>query len=266
MPDQASGRAQRSRDSIGNVLVVAIGLSLVCSVLVSATAVVLKPLQVRNAELNRQQIILEVAGLMRDGADVPTLFEQVEPRIVDLESGNYAEGLDPVDFDALAAAADDELGVAIPRERDIANIKRRSRYALVYQVRRGGLLDQVILPVHGYGLWSTMYGYLSLERDANTVRGLRFYEHAETPGLGDQIDNPRWRALWVGKRVYGPEGKPRIEVIKGAVDPGAAGADYAIDGLAGATLTSRGVTNLMHYWLGEDGYGPYLARLRETGE
>ena len=129
-------------------------------------------------------------------------------------------------------------------------------------MREDGAVGEIILPVHGKGLWSTMYGYLALAPDGNTIRGLRFYEHAETPGLGDQVDKPAWRAQWDGKIAYGEDGEPRIEVIRGTVEPGP-GAEYQVDGLSGATLTGRGVTNLLHYWLGPDGFGPYLERFRE---
>ena len=158
--DNNGNPRHRPRDGIANVLVVSIGLSLVCSILVSVTAVTLKPLQIRNEELKRKEIILSVAGLLETAADndVEALFRQVEPRVVDLASGEYAEDIDPSRF----GAGDSEFSIAIPDNRDIANIGERSRYAVVYELRRDGKLEQVILPVHGYGLWSTMYGYLSL--------------------------------------------------------------------------------------------------------
>ena len=95
------------------------------------------------------------------------------------------------------------------RAQDEAGIGRRARYAPVYLVFEEDALQQAILPVHGYGLWSTMYGYLSLESDLNTVAGITFYDHAETPGLGGEIDNPRWQSRWVGKKIYGDDGTVR---------------------------------------------------------
>jgi len=258
-----SPKPKFDRDSISNTLFVAIGLSLVCSVLVASTAIFLKPVQEKNEEEFRQRIILDVAGLMEPGRDIDELFAAVEARIVDLESGEYSDAVDAATFDAVMAAGDPELGVAIPDELDIAGIRRRARYAPVYLVRKNGALQQIILPVYGKGLWSTMLGYLSLENDANTIRGLQFYAHAETPGLGDQVEKSAWRAQWVGKKVFDDSGTPQIEVIRGLVQVDSADAIHQIDGLSGATLTGRGVTHLVQYWTGPNGFGPYLESIRQ---
>jgi Na+-transporting NADH:ubiquinone oxidoreductase subunit C len=259
MPESRKKTPARNRDSISNTLLVAIGVSLFCSVLVSATAVILKPQQLRNQELYRQKIVLEVAGLYEDGADVGALFANIETRLVRLDSGEYTDSLDPGNFDPLAASKDPEQSVAVPADLDIAGIRRRAQLAPVFLVSEAGSVSQLILPVYGSGLWSTMYGYLALEADGRTIRGLRFYEHAETPGLGDQIDKPEWRAGWAGKQLLDDEGQLRIEVIRGQVTAGDS-AIYQVDGLAGATLTGRGVTDLLRYWMGPHGFGPYLAR------
>jgi len=259
MPD----KQDFDRDSISNTLMVAIGLSLVCSVIVSSAAIVLKPVQEKNAEEFRQQIILDVAGLMTPGGDIEALFAAIEPRMVNLESGDYTDAADPASFDAIIAAGDPELGIAIPDEQDIAGIGRRAKYAPVYLVRDGDTVEQLILPVYGKGLWSTMLGYLSVAPDGSTIKGLRFYAHAETPGLGDQIDKEPWRAQWVGKQLYGDGDEPRIRVIKGSVPAGGADARYMVDGLSGATLTANGVTGLVQYWTGPHGFGPYLKNYRE---
>lgn len=253
-------------DSVAKMLLVTIVLSLVCSVLVSSAAVLLKPMQERNVELARKARILEVAGLMEPGRPVDALFESVETRMVELETGEFSAEHDPDNFDMQVAARDPRLGVAIPPWEDIAGITRRSRFAPVYLVRdASGALDMVILPVHGYGLWSTMYGFLALSGDGQEVRGLTFYQHAETPGLGGEIENPRWLARWEGRRVFGPEGEVRLQVVHGSVDPASEWAEWSVDGLSGATLTADGVSNMVQYWLGEQGFGPFLARLQEEG-
>ncbi|MFP5414831.1 MAG: NADH:ubiquinone reductase (Na(+)-transporting) subunit C, partial [Gammaproteobacteria bacterium] len=147
--------------------------------------------------------------------------------------------------------------------QDIAKIQRRVKYAQVYVVAGpDGGIDKVILPVKGYGLWSTLHGFIALERDLNTVAGIGFYEHAETPGLGGEVDNPVWKASWHGKQLYDADGKVALKVIKGRADNSKPEAAYQIDGLSGATLTSRGVQNLIHYWLGDQGFAPFLANLR----
>lgn len=270
MPDSAEKRKGVSgwpRDSRRNTVFIAVALSLVCSVLVASAAVFLRPLQERNAERNRQKIILQVAGLLDAGADIDAQFRQVEARVVDLESGRYAEHLDPLVYDAARAARDPEMSTALSRADDMAGIGRRPDYATVYLVRPEGRLRYIILPVYGYGLWSTMYGFVALEADGNTIAGLQFYEHAETPGLGAEIDNPAWRAQWRGKLVYGDDGAPRVQVARGPVPADAAPsvARYQVDGLAGSTLTGRGVTNLLQYWLGDDGFAPYLRRIGTEG-
>lgn len=261
MPD-AKGKSGRSRDSVANVLIVAIGVSLACSVLVSATAVLLRPQQENNQTLYRQRIVLEVAELYEPGDDIGERFAGIDARLVDLASGNYVTSMDARTFDPLAASTDSELSVPIPGDADVANIRRRAIYAPVYLVRRGDAVEQVILPVYGSGLWSTMYGYLALESDGMTVRGLRFYEHAETPGLGDQMDKAAWRAQWPGKRLFANDGTPRIEVVRGQALPGE-DLIHQVDGMSGATLTGRGITNLLHYWIGPHGFGPYLENLRQ---
>jgi Na+-transporting NADH:ubiquinone oxidoreductase subunit C len=132
----------------------------------------------------------------------------------------------------------------------------------VYLVNdEAGALDRIILPIRGYGLWSTLYGFVALESDANTIVGLGFYEHAETPGLGGEVDNPSWKAKWSGKLAY-KNGDVAISVLKGAVNPAAADAQWQVDGLSGATLTTKGVHNLVQYWLGDDGFAPLLGNLR----
>jgi len=235
----------------------------VCSVVVSSAAVLLRPVQERNRALDRKENILAVAGLDTSAADVDTLFARFETRAVDLDTGRFTDAVDPAAYEQRRAADDPAASIAIPPGEDIAGIGRRARVALVYLLRDGDDIRQVVLPVHGYGLWSTLYGFLSVEGDGNTVAGIRFYEHAETPGLGGEVDNPAWREKWVGKAVYDDDGEVRLRLVKGAVDESRPGAVHEVDGLAGATLTARGVTNLIRYWLGEQGFGPFLANLRE---
>ena len=251
---------QFSRDSIGNTLLVAVGVSIVCSVLVSAAAITLRPLQEANQNEFRQRIVLEVAGLYEPGANIEALFTGIDARLVELETGNYVEDIDPESFDEAAAINDPSLSVAIPAAIDIANIRRRAVYSPVYVVKDGDTVEQYILPVRGAGLWSTLYGYLSVEPDGNTIRGLRFFEHAETPGLGDFIEKLDWVEQFTGLLLYDEAGNPRVEIVRGQVQPGP-DAVHQVDGVSGATLTANGVTYLIQYWTGPHGFGPYLARI-----
>lgn len=252
-----------SRDSISNTFAVAIGVSLLCSVLVSAAAVLLKPAQALNETRYRQKIVLEVAGLYDEGMNIGQGFAAIDAQLVDLASGDYVTTQDARSFDVVAAASEPDSSVAIPDTLDLAGIRRRATMMPVYRVMDGDAVQQVILPVYGKGLWSTMYGYLSLSPDGSTVQGLRFYEHAETPGLGDQIDKEPWRAQWAGKVIYDGGDEPQIRVIKGVVPAAAPDAMHMIDGLSGATLTANGVTGLVQYWTGPHGFGPYLKNFRE---
>lgn len=254
-----------SRDSAKKVLGVAFLLCLICSVLVSLAAVGLGERQERNKAEEKKRNILQAAGLYRDGVPVAEQFKQIEPRIVDLQNGTFTDRFDPAGFDSRAAARDPQTAYPIPAALDLAAIKNRSRYKDVYLVLADGQLQKLILPVHGKGLWSTMYGFIALGPDLTTVNGFAFYEHGETPGLGGEVDNPNWKKQWPGKKIYDEAGHVRIEVLKGTVDRTSANAVYQADGLAGATLTARGVSNLLRYWLGEDGYKPFIDNLKREG-
>ncbi|MBV1789188.1 Na(+)-translocating NADH-quinone reductase subunit C [Marinobacterium sp. D7] len=252
-----------NNDTIGKTLTVTILLCVICSVVVSAAAVMLKPKQVANKDLDRKSNILAAAGIADPSKSVDELFKQITTRYVDLDSGKFVEA--PVaNYDARKAAKDPQLGEKLGRSEDIASIKYQAKVMPVYLVESGdGSIEKVILPVHGYGLWSTLYGFLALEGDLNTVVGLGFYSHAETPGLGGEVDNPLWKALWPGKKVYADDtSDPEIHLVKGSVDPSTPNAEYKVDALSGATLTSNGVTHLIQFWMGKNGYAPFLNNLR----
>ena len=112
-------------------------------------------------------------------------------------------------------------------------------------------------------MWGILYGYLAIENDFNTVAGLEFYEHKETPGLGAEIDNPKWKSLWKGKKIYKDNGEVSLKVIKGSVLNNSINYKYEVDGLSGATLTCNGVSNLIAYWMGNDGYLNFIQKLKE---
>ena len=95
----------------------------------------------------------------------------------------------------------------LPLTDDPASIGRRSNYVTIYLLKNNdGTIDKLILPIHGYGLWSTLYGFVALEEDTNEIFGLQFYQHAETPGLGAEVDNPKWKAQWKGKSLRNEDG------------------------------------------------------------
>ncbi len=225
----------------------------------------LRPLQQANQELDFRSNILAAAGLQDAEGSVDEIFsERVEARVVDLKTGKFTDAKNPEDYDQWAAAKDPSQSMDLSKDQDIASIGRREQYAEVYMIRTPeGELESVVLPVRGYGLWSTLYGFMAVEPDGNTVAGLTFYEHAETPGLGGEVDNPKWKSIWEGKKIYGEDGNVQLSVVKGSVEPSAPESQYKVDGLSGATLTSRGVDGLVAFWLGDLGFKPFLKNLRE---
>lgn len=256
-------------ESMKNILTVALGVCLVCSVLVATAAVSLSSKQAENRKLDKLKNILEAGQLYEEGKSVEQIYqEKIEPVLVDLSTGDIVPKekqtglLDIETFDIPKVAGDKEYGYAIPPDKDIAGIKRRPKYMPVYLVKSGDQLEKVILPIYGKGLWSTMYGFLALDKDLKTVRGITFYQHGETPGLGGEVDNPRWKAKWNGKQALDENGNVILDVIKGTVDPNSPDANHKIDGLSGATITTRGVDHTIDYWLGEDGYAKFLEKLK----
>ena len=245
-------------DSIGKTIFVAVSLCLIASMVVSAVAVSMRPMQKINALKDKQVNILQVAGIYDPEKDVSEAFAIFDTQILELETGLFTSKFDIDTFDDRESANNPETSMAL--KSDPAGIGRKTKYAKIYLLRDAkGEIDKVILPIHGYGLWSTLYGYIALEENGNDIFGLQFYDHAETPGLGAEVDNPRWKALWKGKKLADSDGVLQISVSK--TKP-AAGAIYHIDGLAGATLTTVGVDNLVKFWMGESGFRPFLKNLK----
>lgn len=254
------------KETIGKTFLVALLLCVVCSVLVSAAAVYLRPTQAANKNLDRKKNILMAADLLKEGLSVEEAFKSIEPKVVDLATGEYVVDIDAESYDQRRAAREPAESEEVPPSEDIASVRRKAKRASVYLIYRGDEVRKIILPLHGLGLWSTLYGFVAIDaRDLNTIRGLVYYEHGETPGLGGEVDNPAWKALWNGKQVFDQDGNVRIEVVKGKVVPNRPETRYQVDGLSGATITARGVSNMLRYWLGKDGFGPYLDRLKARG-
>ncbi len=254
-----------SNDSLEKTINVALALCLVCAVLVSLATVALRPLQGYNKALDMKKNILDVAGLLQDDTDIDQAFkDRIEAKLVDLATGEYVEG-NVDEYDQRKAAKDPAQNEVIPVDKDIASIRMKAKVVKVFLVKNGGQLQSIILPINGYGLWSTMYGFLALEADGQTVQSINLYDQGETPGLGGEVVNPNWRALWKGKKVYGENGDVALTLVKGTVDTSRPDAVNKVDGLAGATLTSRGVSNLIQYWMGSEGFAPYLNKIKSNG-
>lgn len=255
-------------NSTGYTILFAAIVGLICATLVAVAAVALKPMQDANARLYMEKNVLIAADLVEPGqslsiAEVNALFdENVVTRLVSLETGQLVE-VDPADarqFDQRAARKDPATSAVAPENN--AGVRRLPAQAPVYFIQRDGALSQVVIPVDGLGMWGTVYGFMSLAADGKTVEGVTFYEHKETPGLGGEISNADWQAVWEGRVAYGDAGDVDLKIIKGQAGP-AADDPHSIDGLAGATVTGNAVTRFVQFWLGERGFKPFLERLSE---
>lgn len=239
----------------------------VCAIFVSSLAVGLNERQEANELQFKQANVLEAAGLLEPGerlssAEIQRRFANVETVLVDLRSGEEVADADAGAFDQQAAKKDPERSREAPPND--ARVIRLPYRAQVFKLRgEDGELEKLILPIEGYGLWSTLYGFLALSADTRAIAGITYYQHGETPGLGGEVDNPRWKALWPGRKAFDDNWRPEIVVIKGKAGPPAED-PHRVDGLSGATITSRGVSNMLRFWLGPDGFGPYLENVRTS--
>jgi Na+-transporting NADH:ubiquinone oxidoreductase subunit C len=240
----------------------------VCALLVSVAAVSLQPRQAANARLYMEKNVLLAAGLAQPGVDlseqdVQAIFDKsIRARLVDLQTGELVpEGkIDARRYDQRKARSDpDASRVAPPNNAGIGRIPNRG---IAYFIMKDDKVDQIVIAVEGLGMWGTIYGFLSLAPDGNTVRGLTYYDQKETPGLGGEIGNPKWQALWHGRKGFDDQWNARITVIKGPAGPPEKD-PLRVDGLSGATVTSNAVTRLMQFWLSDNGYGKFLKRFRE---
>ncbi len=264
---------QFDKEGLGNVLLVAVSVCLVCSIVVSSAAVMLKPQQQINQELDRKQNILRAAGMLpadsiidSEGRGADEIFKRFDVRAVNLETGEYTDRVDVESYDQTKASRVSATSLDLTTSEDIATLGRREHVALVYVLTtEKGALDKVVLPVRGYGLWGTLFGYLAIEGDLQTVAGLAFYTHKETPGLGGEVDNPNWKALWPGVLLFDESGSPAVRLVKTRSPGSSAAAAHEVDALSGATMTSRGVENLVRFWTSELGYGPFLSKLQAGG-
>jgi len=240
-------------------------LAFICSTLVAGAAVGLRPLQEANKALDQKKNILYAAGLFDKTKSIEDMFASIDTKVVDLATGSFVSKdiVDPATFKQAKAAFTDEFGRSLTSEEDISKIKRLEKYSVVYLVKKDGKTEQVILPVRGKGLWSTMFAYVSLDADMSTIKGVSFYEHGETPGLGGEIENKSWQKSWQDKKIYSDSGDVALSFAKGKSSASGAASIHEIDGLSGATLTTKGVDNLMEFWFGDHGFKPFITAMKK---
>jgi len=253
------------KESVLRTLLVSFVVCFVCSLVVSYAAVSLRDAQQTNKLNDKRSKILQAAGVFDASLPVEDQFNKLEQKFIDFSNGQlieYVDGLDLSTYDPVEYSKKSDFSRSVNSDEDIAIIKSQELYGKIYILRNPDQsINKVVLPVRGYGLWGTLFGFISLGSDLNTIEGLEFYEHKETPGLGGEVDNPNWKKIWKGKKVYDISKLVSIEVIKGKTEANDTKITYKVDGLSGATLTSRGVTNMMHYWFGKNGYKSALENL-----
>jgi Na+-transporting NADH:ubiquinone oxidoreductase subunit C len=219
--------------SNGYVLGFAVTVCVAISTMLAITANSLGELQAAAKEFDRQKNVMIAGGLIEEGdprprAELQAIYEkQIRTQVVDLQTGDFDPSKKPADLEALK------------------DPKAKARYrAVAVALDADGKETGLILPITCKGLWGPMLGYLALDGDANHVRGITFYAHKETPGLGGEVDNPQWKEMWKGKAVLGSGGAlVGVTVKKGKVDAAVpAEKQHYVDGLSGATITSGGVT------------------------
>ncbi|MEX0957174.1 MAG: NADH:ubiquinone reductase (Na(+)-transporting) subunit C [Rhizobiaceae bacterium] len=252
-------------DSRVKTLGVAFLVALFCATAVSLTAVTLRPLQEANLQRERETRLADMIAALPGMADIlrETGADTLETVIIELDTGTIADEIDPAQFDYAAAQSNAEASTPLPAEADVAGIGRRPDHAPAYLLREGERLVLAVLPVYGSGYQSTIRAYLALEGDLNTIAALSIYEQGETPGIGTRITDAGWQDRWQGKQIADDTGAVGITAVQG----GAAEGPFEVDAIGGATRSSMGVSNLVRFWLGERGFGPFLEHLKaEEGQ
>lgn len=254
-----------NNDSPSKALLVVTLTALFCSILVTVTAVTLKPMQKVYQNLERNRAIVQVSGLTADvkllsDREVAQLFQSLEARIVDLDSGTFDARFNPDTFASWQVDNDPELSTEIPSQLDVAQLGRRSQLVTIYLVNEADQLKRMILPIYGQGMWSKISAFIALDRDLNSIADITFYQQKETAGIGDKILNPDWQDSWKGRKLYDQQGTLQLGIgLSQTPRP----AVHQIDAISGATVTVNAIKNIVAYWFGAHGYARFLNAYRK---
>ncbi len=232
-----------------HTIIFTIVICLVCSTLLALASSGLRERKERNRALYVKKNILKVVNLYN--RDMGLSDEEVE----DL----YEKSIQGMVIDKKG----EEIKDVLPG--DTKTLKKKDLHPLYLHVENGKSLVYVLY-VEGKGLWSTVKGYLALDADAETVTGIAFFDHGETPGLGGEIEKDWFTTQWKGKRIFDPEGKlTPTQIVKGKVAGSkyAKEAEYYVDGISGATLTGNGINKFIAKDLKV--YEPFLRKIRKKG-
>ncbi|MCI2963243.1 Na(+)-translocating NADH-quinone reductase subunit C [Shewanella sp. N2AIL] len=250
------------KDTVVGTMIFTITLCLLCSFMITGTAGILKERKVskKRDEVKRYVLMAADVNLGQD-TDFREIFaKSVKPLLINLDTGKVDSDANVLDFDERMAAINPETSSA--PKKDIAKIKTRANDARVFKVLDAdGKLDSVVVPFYGKGLWSMIYGYVAVEPDFNTIKGLVVYEHGETPGIGDFVTDPHWLSLWKGKQLFDEKGKFAMRLVKGGAKEGDV---HGVDAVSGATMTGRGVQRAMEFWFGVEGFQTFFNQLKAS--
>ncbi len=230
----------------------ALAVTITCSLLLATAATLLKPMQETNKKIDIKKNILSVVGIKpAEGetftrAQIEDLYaKNIKEMVLDME-GNIIEGKKPIDIDP----------------------KKDTNLHALYEYIVGDEIKAYIIPIEGKGLWSTLYGYFALEPDLNTVKGITFYQHGETPGLGGEIEKEWFTSNFVGKKILDEDGNlESITVVKGKVTDVISNEEerkHYVDGMSGATITGRGLSDFLKEDL--QSYEPFFKQVRNNKE
>ncbi|MGI9327607.1 MAG: NADH:ubiquinone reductase (Na(+)-transporting) subunit C [Pseudomonadales bacterium] len=254
-------------NSVSHTILFAIAVAVVLGAIVTAVSVFLEPAQAENRERAQQAIFQDLLENQPGFENIADRHgaQQMEHRLVDLDTGCYDIKIAASDYAQSVDPRQSKHTQALTREQDIATIKLRAKYALVHLIRDADRIIAVVLPVYGLGYSSRLSGYLTLAADGNSIRSLVFYDHNETPGMGGRISTADWQVQWQNKSLRDESGNLRIGVAA-STPTSIENRPYQIDAMTGATITGRGVTNLLRFWLGPMGFETFLYNLSTSHE
>ncbi|ABV86900.1 Na(+)-translocating NADH-quinone reductase subunit C [Shewanella pealeana] len=253
------------KDSFMGTMIFTVTLCLLCSFMITGTAEVLKERKLvkKRDELMRNVLIAADVDLSGD-KDFRALFaKDVKPLLVSLDSGDVdTSGVNVMDYDPRMASINPETSIKLEKKQDKAKIKTRANQVRVFKVfDDSGKLTSVVLPIYGKGLWSMVYGFIAVKPDLNTIENVVFYEHGETPGIGDFLNDTEWTNQWRNKQIFDEKGKVSFKVVKGGAKEGDV---HGIDAVSGATMTGRGVQRSIQFWFGSEGFEAFFKKLKAS--
>lgn len=250
------------KDTVLGTMVFTITLCLLCSFMITGTAGVLKERKLVKKRDELQRYVLMAAGVdLGQGDEFREIFaKSVTPELINLDSGKVTSTTDVLDFDERMAAINPDT--SSKPKKDIAKIRTRADEVRIFKLHDAdGKLNSLVLPFYGKGLWSMIYGYVAVEADFNTIKGIVVYEHGETPGIGDFVTDPNWLSLWHGKHIFDEKGEVALRLVKGGAK---AGDMHGVDAVSGATMTGRGVQKALAFWFGSEGYQTLFNTLKAS--